>query len=320
MRTPTVTDALLARRLVRDVLPPTPLWSYAALDRGPAAALFVKHENTQPTGAFKVRGGLTLLASMTAEERARGIVGYSTGNHAQSLAYAAARHGAPCTIVMPERANPGKVRAVTALGAELIQHGATFDEARPYAARLAAERGARLVSAADEPEIVAGVATAYLELFEQAPDLDTVIVPVGGGSGAAAASLVAAAVAPGCRVVAVQSAASPAAYESWRAGRLVEHPNRTRVEGLATGTGFALPQALMRAGLADFLLVDDDAIALAQRSLLRDAHTLAEGAGAAALAALYTHPDSFTGQRVAVVCTGGNAQEEEIARVLHLKV
>ncbi|AZM49171.1 threonine dehydratase [Streptomyces sp. WAC 06738] len=316
MRTPTVTDALLARRLVRDVLPPTPLWSYATLDRGPAAALFVKHENTQPTGAFKVRGGLALLASMTAEERARGIVGYSTGNHAQSLAYAAARHGAPCTIVMPERANPGKVRAVTALGAELIQHGATFDEARPYAARLAAERGARLVSAADEPEIVAGVATAYLELFEQAPDLDTVIVPVGGGSGAAAACLAAAAVAPACRVVAVQSAASPAAYESWRAGSLAERPNRTRVEGLATGTGFALPQALMRTGLADFLLVDDDAITLAQRSLMRDAHTLAEGAGAAALAALHTHPDAFAGQRVAVVCTGGNAQETEIARAI----
>lgn len=320
MRTPTVTDALLARRLLRDALPPTPLWSYPALDRGAAAAVLVKHENTQPTGAFKVRGGLTLLASMSAAERARGIVGYSTGNHAQSLAYAAARHGAPCTIVMPEHPNHGKARAVTALGAELIEHGATFDEAGPYAARLAAERGARLVSAADEPEIVAGVATAYLELFEQAPDLDAVLVPVGSGSGAAAACLVAAAVAPGCRVVAVQSAASPAAYESWRAGRLVERPNRTRAEGLATGTGFALPQALMRAGLADFLLVDDEDIARAQGSLIRDAHTLAEGAGAAAYAALHAHPDAFAGQRVAVVCTGGNAQEAEIAGVIHLKV
>jgi threonine dehydratase len=316
MRTPTVTDALRARRLIRDVLPPTPLWSYPALDPGPAAAVHVKHENTQPTGAFKVRGGLALLASMTADERARGIVGYSTGNHAQSLAYAAARHGTPCTIVMPERPNPGKARAVTALGAELIEHGATFDEAGPYAARLAAERGARLVSAADEPEIVAGVATAYLELFEQAPDLDAVLVPVGSGSGAAAACLVAAAVAPDCRVVAVQSAASPAAYESWRAGRLVERPNRTRAEGLATGTGFALPQALMRAGLADFLLVDDEDIARAQGSLMRDAHTLAEGAGAAAYAALHAHPDAFAGQRVAVVCTGGNAQEAEIAAAI----
>ncbi|WBB62618.1 pyridoxal-phosphate dependent enzyme [Streptomyces sp. WMMC500] len=316
MRTPTVTDALLARRLIRDELPPTPLWSYPALDRGSAARLLVKHENTQPTGAFKVRGGLALLASMSDEERARGIVGYSTGNHAQSLAYAAARHGAPCTIVMPERPNPGKARAVTALGAELIEHGATFDEARPYAGRLAAERGARLVSAADEPEIVAGVATAYLELFEQAPDLDAVIVPVGGGSGAAAACLVAAAVAPDCRVIAVQSSASPAAYRSWRAGHLVEHPNRTRVEGLATGTGFALPQALMRTGLADFLLVDDEEIALAQKSLMSDAHTLAEGAGAAALAALYAQPDAFAGQRVAVVVTGGNAQQAEIARAV----
>ncbi len=309
---PTITDALRARRMLAAHLPPTPMWSYPALDAATGANVLVKHENVQPTGAFKVRGGLTLLAGMTPDERARGVLGYSTGNHAQSLAYAAAHFGAPCVIVMPEDPNPAKAAAVRARGAELIEHGADLGEACDHAAKIAAERGMRLVSAADEPELVAGVATAYLEVFEQAPDLDAIVVPVGGGSGAAAACLAAAAVAPGCQVFGVQSAASPAGHDSWRSGQLVRRPNRTRVEGVATGCGFELTQRMLRAGLADFLLVDDDAIAAAQWLLLRDAHTLAEGAGAAALAAVLAEPERFAGRRVAVVCSGGNASEREI--------
>ncbi|WP_234320213.1 threonine ammonia-lyase [Streptomyces sp. SBT349] len=310
---PTITDALRARRLLGDHLPPTPMWSYPSLDATAGATVLVKHENVQPTGAFKVRGGLTLLAGMDRDERARGIVGYSTGNHAQSLAYAASRFGAPCLIVMPERPNPAKASTVRALGAELIEAGADLGEAATHAARLAEERGMRLVSAADEPGLIAGVATAYLEIFDQEPGLDALVVPVGGGSGAAAACLVASALAPRCEVIAVQSAASPAAHDSWRAGGTpLTRPNRTRVEGLATGSGFALTQRIMRTGLADFLLVDDDAIAEAQWTLMRDAHTLAEGAGAASLAALLTHRERFAGRRVAVVCSGANASEREI--------
>lgn len=316
MRLPTMTDVLSARRLLRGHLQPTPLWSYPTLDKGSAAALYVKHENTQPTGAFKVRGGLTLLAGMDAKDRARGVLGYSTGNHAQSLAYAAARFGAPCTIVMPERPNPAKAKAVRAFGAELIEHGPTFEEAKQYAQKLAAERGMRLVSSGDEPDLVAGVATAYLEIFEQVPEVDTLVVPVGGGSGAAAACLVAAAVAPQCKVIAVQSGASPAAHDSWRAGRCVDRPNRTVAEGLATGSGFELTQQAMRERLDDFLLVDDEAILAAQRALMVDAHTLAEGAGAAALAAVHTFPDRFAGRRVAVMCSGGNAGEAGIRACL----
>ncbi|WP_059008811.1 threonine ammonia-lyase [Streptomyces specialis] len=312
MRPPTITDALRARRLLADHLPPTPMWSYPALDAAVGATVLVKHENVQPTGAFKVRGGLTLLAGMDPAERAHGVVGYSTGNHAQSLAYAAARFGAPCVIVMPEHPNPVKERAVRALGAELIEHGPDLGAAAEHAAKVAADRGMRLVSAADEPDLIAGVATAYLEVFEAEPALDAVVVPVGGGSGAAAACMVAAAVAPGCRVIAVQSAASPAAYDSWRAGVPLTRPSRTRVEGLATGSGFPLTQAMLRSHLADFTLVDDDAIAEAQWTLMRDAHTLAEGAGAAALAAVLADPARFAGQRVAVMCTGGNAGEREI--------
>lgn len=313
MRLPTITDALLARRRLR--FTPSPLSTYPALDAATGAKVHVKHENVQPTGAFKVRGGLNLLATLDPAERARGVLGYSTGNHAQSLAYAAAQHGVPCTIVMPEKPNPAKAQAVRDLGAELIEHGERFDEARAHAELIAAERGLRLVSAANEPAIIAGVATAYLELFEAEPRLEVVLVPVGSGTGAAAAALVAAALAPECEVIAVQSAAAPAAHDSWRAGELVDRPNRTAAEGLATGSGFALTQRLLRARLTDFLLVEDEQIGEAQRLCLRAAHTVAEGAGAAALAALLAHRDRFAGRSVAVVCSGGNASEAELNRM-----
>ncbi|WP_116949122.1 threonine ammonia-lyase [Jiangella endophytica] len=314
MEPPTLADVLDTQRLLAPYLPPTPTWNYPALDAAAGATVFVKHENTQPTGAFKVRGGIALLSRLDPAERERGVVGYSTGNHAQSLAYAARLFGVPCTIVMPEHPNPAKADAVRRLGAELVEHGATFDDAAPYARALADERGMRLVSAANEPAIIAGVATAYTELFAQQPHLDAVVVPVGSGSGAAAACLVASALAPQCEVIAVQAADSPAAHDSWRSGELLRRPNRTAVEGLATGSGFALPQRVLRERLADFVLVDDDQIAAAQWCLLRDAHTLAEGAGAAALAVVLADPDRFAGRRVAVVCTGGNASEAEILR------
>ncbi len=318
MHSPTISDVFRARRLQRAHLSPTPLLSYPALDAavGAGVRVLVKHENLQPTGAFKVRGGVTLLAAMDPDERARGVLGYSTGNHAQSLAYAAALFHVPCTIVMPENPNPLKAEAVRRLGAELVESGADFDAARRHAERLAPRRGMRLVSAANEPDLIAGVATAYLEILEQEPDLDTIIVPVGGGSGAAAACLVAAAISPRCRVIAVQSRDSPAAHDSWRAGRCVERPNNTRAEGLATGSGFELTQRLLRDHLADFVLVDDDDIRWAQWLLMRDARTVAESAAAAPLAALLAARDGLAGRRVAVMCTGANAGETELQACL----
>ncbi|MDA2815128.1 pyridoxal-phosphate dependent enzyme [Nocardiopsis sp. RSe5-2] len=311
---PGITDVLLARRLLRGRLAPTPLRSYPALDRRLGARVLVKHENLQPTGAFKVRGGLVLLSRMTEAERARGVVTYSTGNHAQSIAYAARATGAPCTVVVPEDPNPVKAEAVRALGADLVEAGSDLDGARVRAEAVAAERGARLVSPGDEPDLIAGVATAYLELFEEAPDLDAVIVPVGGGSGAAGACIAAAAVAPGCRVIGVQSDASPAAHDSWRAGACTTRPNRTRAEGLATGRGFALPQSVLRDRLDDFVLVGDEDIRRAQWWAMAEAGTVAEGAGAAALAGAHAVGDRFRGGRIAVVCTGGNASPEELRR------
>lgn len=318
MHSPTISDVLRARRLQSAHLSPTPLLSYPALDAsvGADVRVLVKHENLQPTGAFKVRGGIALLAAMDPDERARGVLSYSTGNHAQSLAHAAALFGVPCTIVMPENPNPLKAEAVRRLGAELVAYGADFDEARRHAEQLAPRRGMRLVGAANEPALIAGVATAYLEVFEREPDLDAIVVPVGGGSGGAAACLVAAAISPRCRVIAVQSRHSPAAHDSWRAGRCVDRPNSTTAEGLATGSGFELTQRLLRAHLADFLLVDDAEIRRAQWMLMRDARTVAEGAAAASLAALLAAREDLAGQRVAIMCTGGNAGESDLRACL----
>lgn len=311
--TVTFADVVRAHDLLAAYLPPTPMWSYPALDEVVGAHVLVKHENVQPVGAFKVRGGLTLLAGLAAEERARGLVTYSTGNHAQSIAYACAEFGASCTVVMPVGANPAKARAVRALGAAVVLDGADMAGAQARAERIAAGEGRLLVSPADAPALIAGVGTLYLEVLRARPDLDAVVVPVGSGTGAAAAGIVAAELAPGCRVVGVQSDASPAAHDSWREGACVQRPNRTAVEGLATGRGFALPQSLMRTGLADFHLVPDERIVQARRLLAGHAHTLAEGAGAAALAAVLDRPGEFAGRTVAVVCTGGNASPAEIA-------
>jgi threonine dehydratase len=308
----TMNDVLRAARLLAPLLPPTPAWSYPLLDETAGRRLVLKHENAQPTGAFKVRGGLNLLAALDAAGLDGPVVTYSTGNHARSIAYAAREYARAATVVMPADAAELKVRAVEALGATVVRHGRNMADAEAHARTLPG----RLVSPGDEPEIIAGVATAYLELFERHPDLDTVVVPVGSGTGAAAACVVAAAVAPGCRVIGVQSAAAPAAHDSWRAGRCVRRDNRTRVDGLATGRGFAGPQALLRAGsagLADFVLVDDDAIDAARRLLARRAGTQAEGAGAAGLAAVLARPD-LMGSTVGVVVTGANATELELAR------
>ncbi len=302
-----------AGKIVRRHLPPTPMWSYPLLNAAVGAHVLVKHENVQPVGAFKVRGGLTLLDGMPDAERERGLVTFSTGNHAQSLAYAGHTYGTRCTVVMPAGTHPGKAAAVEAWGGTVVLTGPDLEAAQAYAEELAGRTGARLVSPGDTVELLAGVGTLYQEILEAAPDLDAIVVPVGSGTGAAAASVVAREVAPDCQVIAVQSAASPAAHDSWRTGTPVRRPNTTRVAGLATGRGYEVPQRILRGLLADFLLVTDDQIDDARWLLATAAHTLAEGAGATALAALAAYPERFAGRRVAIVCTGGNASPAELA-------
>ncbi|MDH4135864.1 MAG: threonine/serine dehydratase [Anaerolineae bacterium] len=317
MEPPGFKDVLLAQRQIRPYLPPTPLHSYAAINALVGTEVYIKHENYQPVGAFKVRGGINLISQLSPEEGARGVIAASTGNHGQSVAFAARRFGVKARIVVPERANPGKVAAMQGLGAEVIFHGATFDEARPHCEILAQEHGYRYIHSGDEPLLIAGVATEALEMLETQPGLQVIIVPVGGGSGAAGACIVARAVNPAIRVIGAQSEASPAAYESWRQRRLVEAPNRTFAEGLATGTAFALPQAILWEALDDFVLLLDEEILQAMVWMVERAHTLAEAAGATPLAAAYRLRNELKGKKVGLVCSGGNTSLEHLRQALN---
>lgn len=313
---PTFRDVLLAQRRIKAYLPRTPLYTYPALDELLEARVYVKHDNHLPTSAFKVRGGVNLISQLSPEERGRGVIAASTGNHGQSVAFAARLVGARARVVVPERPNPGKVAAMRGMGAEVLFHGPTYDEARAHAEALAAEHGYRYISSGDEPLLIAGVATQALEMLEDEPELDALFVAVGAGTGAAGACIVADAIAPGCRVVGVQAAASPAAYESWRRGELATAPNRTFAEGLATGAGFDLPQRILRERLREFVLVSDEEILRGMLWLAERAHTLAEGAGAAPLAGAYKLREDVRGRRVGVVCCGANTTLENLRRAL----
>src|SRR6266581_393356 len=275
-----------------------------------------KHENYQPVGAFKVRGGINLISQLSSDERARGVIAASTGNHGQSVAYAARLFGVKARIVVPEGANPGKVAAMQGMGAEVIFHGAIYDDAMLHCEALAREYGYRYIHSGDEPLLIAGVATEVLEMLEDEPGLEVIIVPVGGGSGASGACIVTRAINPSIRVIAVQSEASPAAHESWQQGQLVEASNRTMAEGLATGRAFELPQEIMRQMLKEFMLVSEEEILQAVTWYIERAHTLAEGAGAASLAAAYRLRDELKGKKVGIVCSGGNVSLEQLKKAL----
>ena len=309
---PTFQDILRARQTIARYLPRTPLLNYPALDKLIGARVYVKHENHQPVGAFKVRGGIHLMSQLSADERARGVIAASTGNHGQSVAYAAREFGVRATIVVPERANPLKVESMRNLGAKVLFHGADFDAAREHCEQLARERGMRYIHSGNEPHLLAGVATITVEILEDAPEVDTLIVPVGGGSGAAGACLAAKAINPKIRVIGVQSAQAPAAYKSWRAKELLTDQMQTFAEGLATRTAFALPQKILWDLLDDFVFVSDDAIRRAIVHYIEKAHTLAEGAGAAPLAAALELKEQLRERKVALILSGGNITTDQL--------
>jgi len=278
--------------------------------------VYIKHENYQPVGAFKVRGGINLVSQLSAQERERGVISASTGNHGQSIAYAARLFGVKAIIVVPENANPGKVAAMQGMGAEVIFHGATYDESKLHCETLAHVHGYRYIHSGNEPLLIAGVATEALEMLEDEPGLEVIIVPIGGGSGAAGVSIVARAINPHIQVIGVQSEESPAAYEAWHQRRLVEAPNRTFAEGLATGVAFELPQKIMRDLLHDFMLLSEEEIMRAMVWMIERAHTLVEGAGAASLAAAYRMRDTLKDKKVGLVCSGGNTSLDHLRLAL----
>lgn len=314
---PTIQDVIRARRTLAPYLRPTPVLSTPSLDRLLGCSAFVKCENLNPTGTFKVRGGINLVANLSPDERRRGVIVSSTGNHGQSVAYAGRLFGVPVIIGAPQQANPFKLQAMRDLGAEVVLVGRDFDEAREWVERTAVEKGYRYIHSANEPLLIAGVGTASLELLEEVPDLDAVIVPVGGGSGACGHCIAGKTLNPNLRVIAVQSEGAPAFAVSWRERRMIPMPQAaTFAEGLQTRVPFELTMRILWNRLDDFVLVSERALEEAIVLMAETTHQLAEGAGAAPLAAALRLRDQLAEKRIALILSGGNITLESFREIL----
>ncbi len=316
MKLPTFLDVLDAQQVIGKYLSPTPLYNYPALDEYIEACVYVKHENYQPVGAFKVRGGINLISRLTDAERKQGVVTASTGNHGHSIAYAARLFGIRAIIVAPKGANPVKVEAMKGYGAEVVFHGKDFDAAKTHCEKMGREHGLRYISSGDEPYLIAGVGTITLEILEQIPRVEMIFVPIGGGSGAAGACLVAKTINPDIKVIGVQAAEAPSAYLTWKNRRYTTAKMKTEAEGLATRSPFMLPQKIIWQYLDDFLLIEEEAMRKAVKLYLEKAKTLAEYAGAAPLAAALQIKDRVRDKTIALVLSGGNIALDKLQHCL----
>jgi threonine dehydratase len=314
---PVFADVLKARKRISPYLDKTPLLHYPSLSKVLGFEAYVKHENYQPTGAFKIRGGINLISQLSPQERKRGVITASTGNHGQSIALASKMFGVKATVCVQKAANPDKVEAIRSFGADIIMEGRDFDEARLNAERIAKERGLRYIHSANEPLLIAGVGTVGLEILEDLPDVDAAIAPVGGGTQATGLGIVLKTAAPSVEMIAVQAENAPSVYMSWRSGKLesTETAN-TIADGLATRQAFSLTVPLLRELVDEFILVSEEEIKDAIRLYVEKAHTIAEGAGAASLAAGYKIRDRLKGKKVAMVLTGGNLTADTLRSIL----
>lgn len=313
---PTLAELYRAKHAIEPYLQPTPLVHNPYLSQMLGCEAYLKLENLQPIGVFKVRGGVNLAASLPEADRKRGIVGASTGNHGQSLAYAGKLVGMRCVIAMPEESNPLKVESMRSLGAEVEFHGANFEEARAWAEEFARAEGMRYVHHINAPELMAGVATISIEILEDLPDVDVIIAPIGGGSGAIGHCLVAKALRPQVEVIGVQTEGAPAIYRSWKERKLQTAAIDTIAEGLATGVPFFTSVRTFVDHLDDMVLVSDEEMREAIVLLLRAARQLSEPAGAAATAAALKLGERLRGKKVAIILSGGNLPAYDLRRML----
>jgi threonine dehydratase len=328
MLPPTFEDIVAARKFISPYLPKTPLVRIAKISEEFVCDYYAKLENLQPTGAFKVRGGVNLVGS---EVRIAGdsgriatnarepitLASASTGNHGQSIAYAGRLFGTRVIIYAPtENVNESKMQAMRDLGAEVRMHGRDFDESRLECERVAREEGFRYIHSANEPKLIAGVGTIGLEIFEDLPDVDVIIAPAGGGSCASGNCIVANQINPAVQVIAVQSEAAPAMWHAWKDRSLDPYPTmETEHEGLATRVPFELTSKILWELLDDFVLVTDDQINKAIAMLARYGKQIAEGAGAASLAAAIKLGSQLRGKKVVGVLTGGNIGLERFGKL-----
>ena len=318
MSTPTFEDVVAAREFIAPYLPKTPLIRVDAISEMLDCEYYAKLENLQPVGAFKVRGGVNIVGTASDEERRRSFVAASTGNHGQSLAFAGKLFASRVIIYAPaENVNETKMRAIRNFGAEVRLHGRDFDEARQECERVADEQGFRYVHSANEAKLIAGVGTIGLEIFEDLPDVDVIIAPAGGGSCAAGNCIVAHELNPNVSVIAVQSEAAPAMWNAWRNHTLEPYPTmKTEHEGLATRVPFELTNKILWELLSDFVLVTDAEINNCVRLLAKHGKQVAEGAGAASLAAAIKLRDDLRGKKVVGIVSGGNLPLERFATLI----
>ena len=318
MQAPSYRDVVAAREFISPYLPKTPLVRSHKLSEALGCDYYVKLENLQPVGAFKVRGGVNLVGRTAGEGRNETLVTASTGNHGQSIAYAGRLFNTRVIVYAPaENVNQAKLQAMRDLGAEVRLHGRDFDEARLETERAANAEGLRYVHSADEPHLISGVGTIGLEIFEDLADVDVIIAPAGGGSCASGNCIVAQERNPNVKVIAVQSEAAPAMWHAWRNRNLDPYPTmKTEHEGLATRVPFELPNSILWELLSDFVLVTDEQINDAVRILARDAKQLVEGAGAASLAAAIKLRDQLQGKKVVGIVSGGNLPLDRFAKLL----
>ena len=315
MVAPTYEDVLAARPRVYAHMRPSPLLKHPLLDEWIGRSTWVKHENHNPTGSFKIRGGLNLAAQMSDEEKRRGAICASTGNHGQSVASACRLLGIRCRIVVPVGNNPDKTAAMRALGAEVQEYGRDFDEAREFVEALSVREGWRYVHNANEPHLISGVATYAVEVFEECPDVDYVFVPIGGGSGAAGCAIVRTAMGSHAKVIGVQAARADAFARSWRGPVRVDGRAETFAEGIATRTTFDLTFTMLKSSLDEVITLEESELEEGLAVAIGRTHNLAEGAGAASLAAA-RKANLPADARIVCVMSGGNADRRTLRRVL----
>jgi threonine dehydratase len=316
-------EVLAARARIRPHILPTPLRRYAPLDEavGEGIEVWVKHENHCPTNSFKARNALSAMAALSAQEGKRGVVAATRGNHGLGVAWAGSLLGIHATICVPHGNNPEKNAGMRGFGATLVEEGRDYDESLEVAQRLMRERGLTMLHSTNDPRVIAGAATLTLEMLEEKPDLEAIVVSVGGGSQAVGAMTVVREVRPGTPVFAVQAEKASAARDSWRAGHPVSGASAdTFADGLATRSVYALTFPALLQGLTDFLTATEKEIAEAVRLLLATTHNLSEGAGAAALAGLLQLAPRLAGKKVGIILSGGNIDSATLARVLRREI
>jgi threonine dehydratase len=306
-----ISEVVRSRAIVRDFLKPTQLLYYEGLSRLIGAEVYVKHENHNPTGTFKIRGGTNLMYHLKQHD-IDGVITFSTGNHGLSVATAAKWFGLSAVVVVPENNNPVKNRAIIECGAELVEAGATFEEASQTVDQLSQERSLYYAHPANEPLLINGVGTEFLEIIEDLPDIDVMIVPIGAGSEAAAAITTLRAFRRDIEIIAVQAENSPAAYHSWRKKEISHGPNTTFAGGFATGKAYQVPFEIYKEGLDDFVLITEDEIYDAIGLAFFYTHNLAEGAGAAPFMAACKLKEKLKGKRLVLQMSGCNASPDEI--------